>query len=154
MANKEYLSKEKYNELEKELQELITIKRKDVAERLEYARSLGDLSENAEYHSARDEQGEVESRIEELSNLLKHAEIIHHKKSDTVQVGSIVTLQKEKDADHVKYQIVGSEETDLSAGKISYNSPLGSSMLGKKKKEKFSFETPKGITKYTIVDIQ
>lgn len=153
MTNKEYLSKEKYEELEKELHELVTIRRKEVADRLEYARSLGDLSENAEYHAARDEQGEVESRIEELTNLLKYAEIIHHKKTDAVVVGSTVTLKREKDDEKFIYQIVGSEETDLSVGKISYNSPLGNAILGKKKKDKFSFETPKGVVNYVVVDI-
>ncbi|HMO78776.1 MAG TPA: transcription elongation factor GreA [Candidatus Paceibacterota bacterium] len=152
--SKEYLSKEKYQQLQQELQDLTTVKRKEVADRLEYARSLGDLSENAEYHAARDEQGEMEARIEELSNLLKNAEIIHHKKTDSVIVGSVVTLQKEKETDFVKYQIVGSEETDLSSGKISYNSPLGNAILGKKKDEKFSFDTPKGSVKYTVINIQ
>jgi transcription elongation factor GreA len=153
MPEKEYLSKEKFEELEKELHELKTEKRKEVAERLEYARSLGDLSENAEYHAARDEQGEVERRIEELDNLLKHAEIIKHRKSDVAEVGSTVTLKKEGETAKVVYKIVGSEESDLSAGKISYGSPLGSAILGKKKKDKFSFETPKGDVNYTIVDV-
>jgi transcription elongation factor GreA len=154
MPEKEYLSKEKYEELKKELQELQTVKRKEVAERLEYARSLGDLSENAEYHAARDEQGEVEARIEELDNLLKHAEIIKHRKSDTVEVGSTVTLKKDGDNTKIEYLIVGQEESDLAAGKISYQSPLGSAILGKTKKDKFSFETPKGDVNYTIVDVK
>lgn len=154
MPEKEYLSKEKYAELEEELHQLKTEKRKEVAERLEYARSLGDLSENAEYHSAREEQGEVETRISELDNLLKHAEIIKHKKSDSADVGSIVTIKKDGDTKKIEYTIVGQEETDLATGKISYRSPLGSAIMGKKKKETFSFETPKGIANYTIVDIK
>jgi transcription elongation factor GreA len=154
MAEKEYISKEKYNELEKELQELVTTKRKEVAERLEYARSLGDLSENAEYHAARDDQGKIESRIEDLTNLLKYAEIIDHKKSDIVIVGSIVTLKKDKDDDKVTYTVVGKEESDLVGGKISYASPLGRAILGKKKKDKVSIETPKGVVGYTIIEIE
>lgn len=154
MVEKEYISKEKYSELEKEYQELVTIKRKEVAERLEYARSLGDLSENAEYHAARDDQGKIEARIEELDNLLKYAEIIDHKKSDTVIVGSIVTLKKDKDEEKVTYTVVGKEESNLADGKISHISPLGHAIMGKKKKDKISIETPKGIVGYTIIEIE
>ena len=152
---KEYLSKEKYEDLEKELQELKATKRKEVAERLHHARSLGDLSENAEYHSAREEQAEVEGRIDELENLFKHVEIIpdKNKKVDTAEAGSTVVLKKGGEKDSVTYKIVSQEESDLASGKISYRSPLGSSILGKKKKEKFSFETPKGMVNYVIVDI-
>lgn len=152
--DKEYLSQEKYDELSRELDFLRREKRKEVAERLESARSLGDLAENAEYHSARDEQAEVESRIEKLKDLLKRAEIIKHTNKDIADVGSTVVLQKKGDKDKVEYTIVGSEESDLSAGKISYQSPLGAAMIGKKKKEEFSFETPKGDVKYVVVDIK
>lgn len=151
---KEYLSQEKYEELERELEFLRREKRKQVAERLENARSLGDLSENAEYHSARDEQAEVESRIEKLKDLLKRAEIIQHQKGDAASVGSTVVLQKKGEKDKVEYTIVGSEESDLAAGKISYQSPLGEAILGKKKKEEFSFETPKGVVNYIVVDLK
>jgi len=151
---KEYLSQEKYDELGRELDFLRKDKRKQVAERLEQARSLGDLSENAEYHSARDEQAELESRIEQLKDLLKRAEIIKHKVSDIADVGSVVTLQKKGDKDKIEYTIVGSEESDLSIGKISYQSPLGAAIIGKKKKEEFSFETPKGDVKYIVVSIK
>jgi len=151
---KEYLSQEKYDELGRELDFLRKDKRKQVAERLEQARSLGDLSENAEYHSARDEQAEVESRIEQLKDLLKRAEIIKHKLTDSAGVGSLVTLQKKGEKDKIEYTIVGSEESDLSIGKISYQSPLGSAIIGKKKNEEFSFETPKGDVKYIIVSIK
>lgn len=152
---KEYLSQEKYDELERELDFLRREKRKQVAERLENARSLGDLSENAEYHSARDEQAEVESRINQLKDILKRAEIIQSKKgSGFADVGSIVVLQKKGESEKVEYKIVGSEESDLSAGKISYQSPLGSAILGKKKKEEFSFETPRGTVNYIIVDLK
>ncbi len=151
--SKEYLSKEKYKELEEELNSLVSVKRREIAERLEYARSLGDLAENAEYHSARDEQGEIESRIEFLTELLKSAEIIGHKKSDEVIVGSIVTLKKDKDGEKVTYTIVGREEADLLNGKISYVSPLGQAIMGKTKKDKISLETPKGVIGYSIVEI-
>jgi transcription elongation factor GreA len=151
---KEYLSQEKFEELGRELDFLRKDKRKQVAERLEQARSLGDLSENAEYHSARDEQAEVESRIEQLKDLLKRAEIIKHSVKDAADVGSLVVLQKKGEKEKIEYTIVGSEESNLSAGKISYQSPLGGAILGKKKKEEFSFETPKGDVQYIVVDIK
>jgi len=151
---KEYLSKEKYEELERELEFLRRDKRKQVAERLKAARSLGDLSENAEYHSARDEQAEVESRIEQLKDLLKRAEIIKRSSKDIAEVGSTVVIQKKGDKEKTEYVIVGSEESDLSAGKISYRAPLGEAILGKKKKDEFTFETPKGSAVYILVDLK
>jgi transcription elongation factor GreA len=153
MTEKHYISKEKFEDLQKEHEELRTIKRKEVAERLEHARSLGDLSENAEYHEARDDQAELEKRIEQIAEILKNAEIIAPHKSDKVEVGSTVVLQK-KGGDKVTYQIVGSEESDLASGKISYESPLGRALMGKMKKDAFVFETPKGKSDYVVVDIK
>lgn len=154
MPEIEYISQEKYEELEKEIEHLKTVKRKEMAERLSYARSLGDLAENAEYHAARDDQAKVEDRITELTEILKHAEIVKPHHSDVIEVGSTVVLQKKKDKEKTTYEIVGGEEYDLAAGKISYKSPLGSAMLGKAKKEEFSFETPKGEVNYIVVDIK
>lgn len=151
---KEYITKEKYEELEKELDTLRKIKRPEVADRLEYARSLGDLSENAEYHAARDEQAEVESRISKIRDILKYAEIIAPHHSEIVEVGSTVKIKKDKTGEENTYQIVGSEESDISQNKLSFQSPLGQAMLGKKKKEKFSFETPKGKVDYIVVDVE
>jgi transcription elongation factor GreA len=151
--DKQYLTKEKFEELKEELHVLETVKRKEVAEKLEYARSLGDLSENAEYHDARNTQGEVESRITYLTELLKRAEIVKKHKTDIVEVGSTVTIQKKSDKEKSAYQLVNSEETDIMENKISYESPLGAAMLGKKKKEEFSFETPRGVVDYIVVDI-
>ncbi len=154
MEDKEYLTKEKYEDLTKELEGLKLNKRKEVAEKLEYARSLGDLSENAEYNDARNEQSEIESRISYLSELLKTAEIVKLHHSNKVEVGSSVTVQKTGSSDLTKYQIVGSEESDISLNKISYESPLGHAMLEKTKGEIFSFKTPNGSSvEYTIVDI-
>ncbi len=154
MPDKEYLTKEKYVELEKELHELEKVKRKEIAERLEYARSLGDLSENAEYHDARSEQAEVESRIEKIYEVLKHAEIVTHHKSDIVIVGSVVTTAKVGSKDETTYTVVGSEEVDPDTNKISHQSPLGSSMIGKKVGDKFHFKTPKGSVEYKITGIK
>lgn len=153
MAEKEYLTKEKYEELKNELHELETVKRKEIAEHLEYARSLGDLSENAEYHDARTAQAEIESRIEQIHYYLKNAEIIKPHHSEVVEVGSTVTIKKEKESENSTYQIVGTEETDMGANKISHQSPLGHALLGKKVGEKFSFKTPKGSVNYVVVSI-
>lgn len=151
----EYLTQEKFEELQAELERLRTTKRKEVAEQLEYARSLGDLSENAEYQEAREAQGRVESRIMQLEEMLKHAEIVTAGNKDVsmVDVGHIVTLEKVKTQDKVTYSIVGPEESDITQNKLSYQSPLGTSLIGKKKGETFDFETPKGKVQYKVVKI-
>ncbi len=152
--NKEYLTKEKYKELEAELEDLRTSKRREVADKLEYARSLGDLSENAEYNDARNEQSEIETRISYLTELLKNAEIVKMHHSNKVEAGSTVVIQKKGSSEKIQYQVVGGEEADISSNKISYESPLGHAMLGKSKKEEFSFKTPSGVNvDYIIVDI-
>jgi transcription elongation factor GreA len=153
MAEKNYLTKEKFKELQEELHNLETVKRKEIAEKLEYARSLGDLSENAEYHDARNSQAETESRINYLTELLKNVEIVKPHHADSVEVGSTVTIKKKGTQDKNTYQLVSSEEADLALNKISYESPLGQAMMGKTKKEEFSFETPKGTVDYVVVDI-
>lgn len=152
--DKEYLTQEKYNELQNELQELKTIKRKSVAEHLEHARSLGDLSENAEYHEAREEQAQTEARISQLESVLKNAEIVKYTAGDVVEIGSQVTLQKDGESNTQVFTLVGSEEADITVGKISHHSPLGSALLKKRKGENFQFESPRGIVKYQIVAIK
>ncbi len=151
---KDYLTKEKHAEFVKELEDLKTVKRKAVAESLEYAKSLGDLSENAEYQEAREEQAMIEDRIMKLENMLKSAEImaLHH--SDKVDIGATVTVEKESDGKRQTYKIVGSEEADVKSGKLSIRSPLGEAMLGKRKGDKASVTTPKGAIHYKIVEIE
>lgn len=154
MENEEYLTQEKFDELSKELDFLKKVKRREIAESLEYARSLGDLSENAEYQEARADQANVEDRIIKLESLLKTAKIISSPDKNEVGVGSIVTVQKEKASGSQIYTIVGSEESDTSSGKISIKSPLGQAVLGKKKGELFSFKTPGGTVKYKVLSIK
>ena len=153
--NSEYLTQEKYDEFKKELEFLKHTRRKEVAENLEYAKSLGDLSENAEYHEARDVQANVEDRISRLETILKTARIVSagHATSQ-VTIGSVVTVQKEGQSDTKKFTIVGTEEVDMSAGKISMKSPLGQALLGKKKKDDVTVKTPGGVAAYRVVDIQ
>ncbi len=152
MNEKEYLTQEKYDEFKKELEHLKGDKRKEVAEALEYAKALGDLSENAEYHEARDEQGTVEDRIAKLESILKMAVIVKNHDTNIVNVGSILTV--EKDGKKMNVTIVGTEESNVPAGKISIKSPFGQAVLGKKKGESFSFEAPSGSVSYKLVDIK
>lgn len=154
MATEELISQEKFDELTRELDELRTTRRREVAEQLEYARSLGDLSENAEYQQAREMQAAVEERIQKLENILKHARIVRSGKSDTVGMGSTVIVQRHGDNDKHTYVIVGAEEADMISGKISYHSPLGAALMAKKKGEEFSFHTPRGVAKYKILKVE
>lgn len=155
MSNdKQYLTQEKFDELKKELEFLKTEKRKEVAEHLEYSKKLGDLSENAEYHQAREEQAEVEDRINRLENLIKNASISKGGGTDVVTIGSTIRLQQEGANKSFLYVIVGSEEADISAGKISNLSPLGSALLGHKKGDKVKVNTPKGTIIYEIDQVQ
>ncbi len=152
-TQKEYLSKEKHDELSEELEFLTHVKRKEIAEALEAAKALGDLSENAEYHSARETQAGIEERIMVLEEILKNAVIVGGKhKTDSVGIGSIVTLKRGKET--TTYTIVGSEESDVVEKKISNKSPLGESMMGKKKGDQFVCETPRGKDNCEILDIK
>jgi len=153
-GEKAYLSKEKFKELSQELDFLKTTRRKEVAEKLEYAKSLGDLSENAEYHEAREDQAKTEARILELDNILKNAEVVEKHHSEVVEIGSVVIVQKDGGSEKKKYQIVGSEEADMTAGKISNVSPLGDALMGKKKGDKALFKSPGGEVQYKVVDIE
>lgn len=153
-TDREYLTQEKYDSLEQELQYLKTVKRKEIAEALEYAKSLGDLSENQEYQEARDGQAVVEDRINRLEAVLKNAAIVSTHDTNSVTVGSVVTVEKKSDGSKYTYTIVGSEEADASSGKVSVKSPLGSAALGKAKGDVFSFTTPGGEMSYKIVDIK
>lgn len=154
---REYLTKEKFEQLKKELDELKTVKRKEVAESLDYARGLGDLSENAEYHEARELQANIEDRIAKLESMLKNATIMATEGSqhgEFVRIGSMVKVQKQGEKDGKKFKIVGSEETDMSQGKLSNRSPLGTAILGKKVGDSFTFNSPGGTMTYKIISLE
>lgn len=153
---REYLTKEKFDQLNTELKELKTIKRKEVAESLDYARGLGDLSENAEYHEARELQANIEDRIAKLESMLKNATIMSGEPAhgEHVRIGSVATVEKIGDKNHKKFKIVGSEEADMAQGKLSNRSPLGLAILGKKIGESFSFNSPAGTMTYKIISIE
>ena len=145
------LSQEKFDEMAKELEHLKTVRRTEIAKNLEYARSLGDLSENAEYQEARDLQAATEERIRKLDEILKNAKITtDNKKKNEVGFSSKVSIKKEGSEDVHEYTIVGSEEADMRERKLSHVSPLGAALMGRKKGDTFTFETPNGKQTYTI----
>ena len=148
-----HITKERFEELKAELEQEKKEGRNDIAERLKRAKEFGDLSENAEYHQAREEQGRNEDRINQIESILKNSVIVKKHSSSIVEVGTTVVVQKEKGGETV-YHMVGQEEADLSLNKISNKSPLGQALFGKKKGDVFSIETPKGLVKYTLIDIQ
>ncbi|MBI4136209.1 MAG: transcription elongation factor GreA [Candidatus Vogelbacteria bacterium] len=152
--DKHYLSQEKFDALKRELESLKIDKRREIAGRLEFAKSMGDLAENAEYQTAREEQADVEQRIDELESIIKVSEIIADRHSSLIGIGSTLVVRKEGASEENKYRIVGSEEVDLAAGQISYLSPLGASLLNKKKGDKATIKTPTGgeIT-YRIIKV-
>lgn len=151
--DKYYLTKERFEELKKELEMLRSEKRREVAERLKQAKEFGDLSENSEYSEAREEQGRVENRIFELEDILKKAVIIKTGEAgDRVVIGSIVSVKK--DGQVFRYRIVGSNEAKPEDSKISNESPLGRAFLDKKVGESVQVATPGGSVAYQILKIE
>lgn len=149
----EYLSEEGLEKLKAELHGLKTAKRQEIAARLEHAKTLGDLSENAEYQETKEEQALVEARIAELEERVREAVVMHKPtKTDTVRVGSTVRVSSARG--EATYMIVGSEEADPAGGKISNESPLGKAFLGKKSGDKAEVKTPAGPVVFTIKEIK
>ena len=146
MKKQYHLTAEGKKELETELTELIA-KRSEIAEKIANARDYGDLSENAEYDAAREEQAMLETRIAELEDILKNADIIKPNHSSTIGVGSTVHLENGK---KVVYQVVGPVEADPLEGKISNESPIGAALIGKKVGDKVTITTPKGEVVYSV----
>ena len=146
------LTAEGYLALEQELNDLKLKKRPEVIKALKEARALGDLSENADYDAARNDQAQLESRIKELEYKLEHSEIIDNKNKDVVSVGSKVTIAYDED-DTEEYMIVGSMEADPFNNKISNESPIGKAVLGHKKDEEVEVESPNGSYKIKILSI-
>ncbi|MDQ3075557.1 MAG: transcription elongation factor GreA [bacterium] len=149
----DYITAEKKEALEIELEQLKGPKRKEIIEALAAAKALGDLSENAEYHNAREEQGKLEARIKEIDKILQESQIVTVTGGDTVLVGSKVVVTKEGTGEEVTYVIVGAEEADMLAGKISHKSPLGVALFEKKKGDKVTFTTPRGTVNYKIINV-
>lgn len=149
----EYISKENKASLEAEYKHLSTVKRKEIIAAVEYAKSLGDLSENAEYHEARDNQRKLQERLEQLEHLLKTAIVVERKNTGRVEMGATVVAQKVSDNTERTLVIVGAEEADMAAGKISYKSPLGSALMDGKVGDIVSFDSPSGKVEYKIISV-
>ena len=153
MANQTYLSPEGIETLKKELQELKTKKRQEIARRLQEAKDLGDLSENAEYFEAKEAQSLNENRIAELEELLKNAVVIKTPSAEgVVRIGS--TIETKSNSNTEVFSLVGSAEAKPQEGKISNESPLGRAFLGKKAGDEVEVKTPGGIVKYKIIKIE
>lgn len=150
--NEFHLTSEGLMTLKTELKELTTTKRAEIAERLKEAKADGDLSENAMFDAARDEQSFVEGRIAEIEHILKHAVVIESKKNGAVALGSTVHVELEDG--QVQYKIVGSTEANPDEFKISNESPLGRALMGKKPGEEVQVEVPAGTMKYRITNVE
>ena len=152
MNDKQYLTKEKLEELKVELEDLKGRRRIEVGERLKRAKELGDLSENSEYFEAREEQAQLEARIGDLEDTVKNASLIEKGGvSSIVKVGSTITV--EKDGNTRQFIIVGSSETKPETGYISNESPLGAAFLGKKVGDAVNVKTPAGTSSFKILSI-
>ncbi len=142
--------------LEEELQDLKLVKRKEVAEKIKEAREQGDLSENAEYDAAKDEQRDIETRIEEIEKILSNAEVVDEDEIDLkkINVGCKVTVLDKEYKEEVEFKIVGSTETNSLEHKISNESPVGMALIGKKIGDKIKVDTEYGVIEYKVLDIQ
>ena len=149
-----YITEEKKNALEQELQELKGPKRKEIIASIDYAKSLGDLSENAEYHQAREEQGKLEERIKKIEQILQSSKVVSSENGgDIIGIGSRVDVLKDGDKNERTFQIVGSEEADMAQGKISNRSPFGIALFKNKKGDIVSVNTPNGAVNYKIIKV-
>ena len=149
------LTYEGLKKLEEELEELKVVRRKEVAEKIKEARGQGDLSENAEYDSAKEEQAEIEARIVVLEKMLLNADVIDDDevRSDIISIGCTVTLLDIEFEEEMEYTIVGSAEADPLKGKISNESPVGMALLGHKIGQEVSIEVPSGVVTYKVLKI-
>jgi transcription elongation factor GreA len=154
MAKDIILTQEGREMLERELNELETVKRAEIGERIKIAREFGDISENSEYDDAKNEQAWMESRIAEITTILSTATVVEApKRSNKVSIGSVVTVKSADDTERT-FTIVGAAESDITAGRISNESPVGAALLGAKKGDTVTAETPTGKSlEFTILKI-
>lgn len=153
-SKKIILTHEGLENLEQELQELKVVRRKDVAAKIKEARGQGDLSENAEYDAAKEEQAEIEARILTIENMLRNAEVISSDNiTDTVSIGNTIKLFDAEFEEELSYTIVGSAEADPFNGKISNESPIGAAIIGHKVGDEVDVDAPDGIVKFKILEI-
>jgi len=155
MTKKNILTYEGLKKLEDELQDLKVVKRKEVADKIKEAREQGDLSENAEYDAAKDEQRDIEARIEEIEKILKNAEVVVEDdvNLDQINIGCSVRIYDMEFEEELEYKIVGSTEANSLKGKISNESPVGKALIGKKVGDTVTVETQAGDISYKILEI-
>ncbi|MDO4344972.1 MAG: transcription elongation factor GreA [Eubacteriales bacterium] len=155
-AKKNLLTYAGLKALEEEMHDLKVVRRKEVAGKIKEAREQGDLSENAEYDAAKDEQRDIEARIEEIEKILKNAEVVVEDEVDLdkINVGCTVQLFDEEFDEEIEYQIVGSTEANSLMGKISNESPVGKALIGASVGQEVEVETQMGISKYRVLGIQ
>lgn len=156
MDKKNLLTYEGLQKLENELQDLKVVRRKEVSQKIKEAREQGDLSENAEYDAAKDEQRDIEARIDEIEKILKNAEVVVEEEVDLdkISVGCRVRILDMEYEEELEYKIVGSTEASSLKGKISNESPVGKALLGAKVDEIVTVETQAGDIKYKVLEIQ
>lgn len=156
MAKKNILTYEGLQKLEEELQDLKVVKRREIAQKIKEAREQGDLSENAEYDAAKDEQRDIEARIEEIEQILKNAEVVVEDEVDLdkISVGCKVRILDTEFDEELEYKIVGSTEANSLKGKISNESPLGRALLGAAVGDVVKVEAPVGELSYKVLEIQ
>ena len=154
-AKKHILTSKGMQALEVELQDLKVVKRKEIAQKIKEAREQGDLSENAEYDAAKDEQRDIEARIEEIEKILKNAEVVVEDEvdSDKINIGCKVDVLDLEYDEEIEFQIVGSTEANSLEGKISNESPVGKALIGAKVGETVQVESPDGFSRYKILEI-
>ena len=154
---KNYLTREGLRKYEEELQELKSVRRKEISQKIKEAREQGDLSENAEYDAARDEQRDVEARIEELENILKNVEVVDleqkNGKIKSVSFGCKVRVLDMEMNEEFEYTIKGASEANVLSGSISNESPMGKALLGSKKGDVVEVEAPAGMLKFKVLEI-
>ena len=155
-AKKNILTYEGLKALEDELQDLKVVRRKEVSQKIKEAREQGDLSENAEYDAAKDEQRDIEARIEEIEKILKNAEVFVEEEVDLdkINIGYKVRILDVEENEELVYKMVGSTEANSLKGKISNESPVGKALIGAKKGDTVEVETQVGILKYKILEIE
>ena len=148
------MSQERFQELKDELRYLQTVREKEVAQQIKEARSFGDLTENSEYDEAKTEQGKLYAKIAEIRNLVENAEIVYASdKTDSVGIGSKVTVRDLDYNSQDTYEIVGSQEADPAVGRISDDSPFGNSLMEKRKGDIVEVEAPAGVLRFEIINI-
>lgn len=156
MEKKNIMTYEGLKKLEDELEELKVVKRKEVSQKIKEAREQGDLSENAEYDAAKDEQRDIEARIEQIEKILKNAEVVVEEEVDLgkISIGCKVRILDEEFNEELEYKIVGSTEANSLKGKISNESPVGRALIGKQVGDEVTVETQVGELKYKVLEIQ